>query len=117
MNKEEFVLGIKKYVVKGNHDLVLRNLESPIPDRATNENYINMIRLFQNMNSSEQDIIREFLRLIIENDAASFLAILDGVSDIGQQGDFQLNYLEHGTLQQLNEDKGKYLIDIFWETE
>jgi len=117
MNKEEFVDGIKKHIVKYNHDSLRKNLTAPIPDRATNVDYVNMIKFYQELKESDKQVVDNFLKMVIDNVASSFLSVLDGVSDIGQEGEFELNYIEHGKSHQLNEDKGKHLIDYFWDTD
>lgn len=115
MTKEDFVKAIKTYVVEYNYDSLLNNLEKKDYQEVTNEAYKKMIKLYQLQDESNKEIIKQFLSLAINNTTSSFLSILDGVSDVGQKGEFELFYVEDGESVQLNEDKGNYMIDYYWD--
>src|SRR6478735_10302536 len=117
MNKEEFVKFVKVHIVDYNHDSLHKNLEAELSPKASNADYIKMIELYQKMNIAEKEVVINFLKIVIDNTASSFLSVMDGISDVGQKGDFELFYVEDGKSAQLNEDKGNYLIDYYWDTD
>lgn len=117
MNKEEFVKSVKVHIVDYNYDSVRTNLEAELSPKASNAEYVRMIELYQKMPNAEKEVIKNFLKIVIDNTASSFLSVMDGISDVGQKGDFELFYIEDGKSTQLNEDKGNYLIDYYWDTD
>lgn len=115
MTKQGFVKAIKTCVVEYNYDSVITNLEEKNHQEIANEVYKKMIMFYQLQDEGNKETIKQFLSLAINNTVSSFLSILDGVSDVGQKGEFELFYVENGESVQLNENKGNYMIDFYWD--
>ena len=96
MDKERFTIDLKKYGVEENVKNYRTILSKPISEKATNIPLIEFMEVYKDLNSEKQEVVIKYLRQVIEDSLSIFLGLLDGSSNINQEGKFKLIYEEEG---------------------
>lgn len=115
MNQETFVKEVVKSLIRDNSEKIfLESVENPAgyPDQLKNA-----LENFHQYNERQRNEIRAFVKLAIHTTVFRFLAILDGVSIISDNGRLRLSFVDDNGNESLLADDGgdipDYLHDIY----
>lgn len=117
MDKESFVLGVKRHAAEGAARAVIRTLSKP-PGRKPAQEVVQRSQHFNQLGEADKKFVEEVVQEAVSQAIFSFLCVLDHVAFLENgngKGRFELYYLApDGKRTLLNSfEEGEFLHDIF----
>ncbi|MGI4851128.1 MAG: hypothetical protein ACRYGR_04240 [Janthinobacterium lividum] len=115
MNKEEFVNKLIIAVRDSGIEGLIKLLIKP-PGRSPSKSLIEMSTWYNNLTSSDQEMLKKVIIEAIDGSIFGFLCVLDGVravKDRSGEDHFDLTYTLDGETSHLTNEQEEYLHDIY----
>lgn len=114
MDNELFTESIKLYVRDTAIKSTISVLEKP-PGRKPSQSTVAQSQWFNQLSTNEQHMVQEVIQEGIDMALFGFLAVLDGVRVIEDdgEGEFVLLYKRKGVKERINDPDKEYLHDIY----
>ncbi|WP_103071754.1 hypothetical protein [Aquimarina sediminis] len=96
MNKEDFILKLKQYGVLENLKSYREDFNAELDGKEENIPFVTFIKLYKESSDENKKHLIHFMKQVIEDSLSIFLGLLDGSSNINQEGKFKLYYDEEG---------------------
>jgi hypothetical protein len=117
MNQIEFIENLKTHGIDRNMALTEELLFEPINEKGDNKELIEFKKIFFAQNDDGKQVILAYLKQFMEDNLGIILSLLDGSSDIGVTGKFQLYYEQDGQLDHINNKEGDMLMTLLYDED
>jgi hypothetical protein len=117
MDQFEFIERLKKYGIERDIARYRESLFSPI--EASEEDSVEgrFKKSIQSLSKEEQEYFLTYTKIVSENSIGIILSLLDGSSNIGVSGKFQLYYEQDGQRYHINNKDGDMLMTLLYDED
>ena len=85
MDKEQFIIWLRKYGTEPNVKVYREEFQTNLEENQDNV-YTELIKYYQSVDNKTKENLIQCIRLIVEDSVSIVLGLLDGTSNINQEG-------------------------------